>query len=66
MPLLRLLIGVLVAALAGVVTVGAETIVVSPAGPQRSIAEAVRAAAPGATIVVRPHTVSHRSSSIAR
>ena len=56
MPLLRLLIGVLVAALAGVVTVGAETIVVSPAGPQRSIAEAVRAAAPGATIVVRPGT----------
>lgn len=52
----RLAIGVLVAAVAGEVTVRAETIVVSPEGPQRSIAAAVRAAAPGATIIVRPGT----------
>ena len=53
---LRFAAGVLVAVMAAEVTARAETIVVSPAGPQRSIAAAVRAAAPGDTIVVRPGT----------
>ena len=53
---LRFAAGVLVAVMAAEVPARAETIVVSPAGPQRSIAAAVRAAASGDTIVVRPGT----------
>lgn len=49
---LRFAAGLAMAVVAAGVPARAETIVVSPAGPQRSIAAAVRAAAPGSTIVI--------------
>jgi nitrous oxidase accessory protein len=49
-------IGVWLVAIAPHATVAGERIVVSPSGPQRSVAEAVRRAPAGSTIVIRAGT----------